>query len=185
MNGMILYHTGFAVIEHPELRFGRKNADFGQGFYLTADADFAHRWARERKGQKTIINTYALDCTGLQLHSFRRDAEWFAYLYANRNQEPDPLTADVIIGPIANDTIYDTWGIITSGFLKPEAAMRLLLLGPEYQQIAVKTEKAAAQLQWLSSQELSPEEIAGYRALVAEEEDAYQKLFVKELEQLV
>lgn len=54
MNGMILYHTGFAVIEHPELRFGRKNADFGQGFYLTADADFAHRWARERKGQNTI-----------------------------------------------------------------------------------------------------------------------------------
>lgn len=141
---MVLYHTGFEIIRQPDVHFGRENADFGQGFYLTADAEFARRWARERRGQKTIINTYALDCTGLQIHRFRRDADWFAYLYANRSRKPDALAADVIMGPIANDTIYDTWGIITSGFLKPEAAMRLLLIGPEYQQIAIKTEKAAA-----------------------------------------
>ena len=63
--------------------------------------------------------------------------------------------------------------------------MRLLLIGPEYTQIALKTEKAAAQLQWLSARELSAEEIAGFRALVAREEAAYQARFVQELEQLV
>lgn len=180
-----MYHAGFEEIRQPDVHFGRRNADFGQGFYLTADAEFARRWARERRGQKTIINSYELDCAGLQLHSFRRAPDWFAYLYANRNREPDSLKADVIIGPIANDTIYNTWGIITSGFLKPEAAMRLLLIGPEYQQITIKTEKAAAQLRWLSAQELTPEELARYRALVAEEEDAYQTLFVKEMEALL
>ncbi|MBR6119285.1 MAG: hypothetical protein IKQ04_03075 [Oscillospiraceae bacterium] len=63
--------------------------------------------------------------------------------------------------------------------------MRLLMIGPEYTQIALKTEKAAAQLQWLSARELSSEEIAGFRALVAREEEAYQARFVQELEQLV
>ncbi|MDC7301289.1 DUF3990 domain-containing protein [Agathobacter ruminis] len=29
----------------PDIHCGRKNADFGQGFYLTGDVDFAHRWA--------------------------------------------------------------------------------------------------------------------------------------------
>ena len=182
---MILYHAGFEIIRRPDVHFGRKNADFGQGFYLTADAEFARRWARARRGQKTVINTYSLDCAGLQIHRFRRNADWFSYLYANRNRQPDALAADVVIGPVANDTIYDTWGIITSGFLKPEVAMELLLIGPEYRQIALKTEKAAAQLQWLSCQELSSEKIAGYRDLVAKEEDAYQSLFVKALEQLV
>ena len=181
---MRLYHAGFEIIRQPDVHFGRRNADFGQGFYLTADADFARRWAWERKGQKTFINSYELDCAGLRVHSFRRDAAWFAYLYANRSGKPDALAADVIMGPIANDTIYDTWGVITSGFLKPEAAMRLLLIGPEYTQIALKTEKAAAQLHWLSAQELSAEEIAGFRALVAQEEEAYQARFVQELEQL-
>jgi len=29
-----------------------KNADFGQGFYLSPDREFSVRWARERKGYK-------------------------------------------------------------------------------------------------------------------------------------
>ena len=34
---MILYHTGFETIKEPDVHLGRRNADFGQGFYLTAD----------------------------------------------------------------------------------------------------------------------------------------------------
>lgn len=181
---MLLYHTGFEVIKAPDVSHGRRNADFGQGFYLTADADFAHRWARERKGAETIVNTYELDAAGLTVHRFQRDADWFSYLFGNRNGRPDTLTADVIIGPIANDTIYDTIGIITSGLLKPEDAMRLLLIGPCYQQVALKTEKAAGQLKWLTAETLSPEQIAVYRTTVAAEEETYQELFAGELEKI-
>lgn len=45
-----LYHVGFDEIRQPDLRRGRKNADFGQGFYLSDNEDFSRRWARERKG---------------------------------------------------------------------------------------------------------------------------------------
>lgn len=32
---MLLYHTGYQEIREPDIHHGRKNADFGQGFYLT------------------------------------------------------------------------------------------------------------------------------------------------------
>ena len=181
---MLLYHTGFEVIKAPDVHHGRRNADFGQGFYMTTDADFAHRWAGVHKDAETVVNTYELDTTGLAVHRFQRDAEWFGYLFGNRNSKPDTLMSDVIIGPIANDTIYDTFGIITSGFLKPEDAMRLLLIGPNYQQIALKTEQAAERLTWLSAEILSPEQIAAYRRSVAAEEEAYQALFAEELKKI-
>ncbi len=38
-----LYHTGFEEIRSPDLKRGRKSADFGQGFYLTPNAEFAGR----------------------------------------------------------------------------------------------------------------------------------------------
>ena len=30
-----MFHTGYAEIREPDIRYGRKNADFGQGFYLS------------------------------------------------------------------------------------------------------------------------------------------------------
>ena len=38
-----VYHTGFAVVQTPDLQFGRSNADFGQGFSLSDDPAFAER----------------------------------------------------------------------------------------------------------------------------------------------
>ena len=173
---VLLYHTGFDIIRHPDVRHGRGNADFGQGFYLTANVEFARRWARKREDCQTIVNAYDLDPDGLAVLRFQRDENWFRYIFANRSGRPDTVSADVVIGPIANDTIYDTLGIITSGFLTPSDAMKLLMIGPEYQQIALKTERAAEQLRWISADVLSPEEVAGYRSAVAAEEDAYQML---------
>ena len=42
---MRLYHTSDREIRNPDLPRGRKNADFGQGFYLTPDREFTYRWA--------------------------------------------------------------------------------------------------------------------------------------------
>ena len=111
------------------------------------------------------------------IHQFTRDSEWFSYIYGNRNRKPDLLEADVIKGPIANDTIYDTLGITTSGFLSEEQSLKCLLIGPEYHQIVIKSEKAASQLKWISSEILTPETIAQYRSTVAEEEKKFQQEF--------
>lgn len=179
-----LYHTGFAEIREPDVRYGRKNADFGQGFYMSDNEEFSKRWARVRRGENTVLNTYELDLAGLKVHQFSRDAEWFAYINANRNRKPDLLDADVIRGPIANDTIYDTLGITTSGLLSEEQSLQCLLIGPEYYQIVIKSEKAASQLRWISSEILTPETIAHYRDTVAEEEKIFQQEFADVLSRI-
>ncbi|MBR0311535.1 MAG: DUF3990 domain-containing protein [Oscillospiraceae bacterium] len=43
-----LFHTGYAEIREPDIHYGRKNADFGQGFYLSDSDEFAGKWMRER-----------------------------------------------------------------------------------------------------------------------------------------
>ena len=183
---MLLFHAGYSEIRSPDVRHGRKNADFGQGFYTTADEAFARRWARERSGVQTIVNVYELELNGLRTQRFERDAAWFDYIYANRAGKQDRLAdVDVVIGPIANDTLFDTFGILTSGFLSRDAALQLLMLGPLYTQVALKTEKAAAQLRWLSASALTADELAVYRKKVALEEAEYQKLFAQRLERLL
>ena len=74
MDKMLLFHVGFARIEHPDVHFGRRNADFGQGFYLSDDEEFSRRWARARSGTKTWLNRYELDPDGLRIRRFTRDA---------------------------------------------------------------------------------------------------------------
>ena len=172
---MKLYHTGPREIRDPDIYRGRKNADFGQGFYLTPDMDFAMRWA----GADAVVNEYELDESGLEIHRFSRDEDWFSYIFRNRRAR-DSLSADVVIGPIANDTIFETFGIISSGFLKPADAMKLLMIGPEYTQVAVKTGKAANQLRWIRSEKIARPDAALRKA----EQDEYDISFAKVLREI-
>lgn len=172
---MILYHTSNEEIKNPDINIGRSNADFGKGFYLTTDREFTYRWAKEN----AVVNEYELDETDLIIHKFDRNVDWFNYIYNNRGFK-DNLKVDVIVGPIANDTIFDTLGIIGSGYLKPEDAVKLLMIGPEYTQVAIKTEKAAKQLHFIGSKKIT-------RIISDElkkEQDEYLRVFNEELEKI-
>ncbi|MBO7634630.1 MAG: DUF3990 domain-containing protein [Lachnospiraceae bacterium] len=172
---MRLYHTSDREIINPDIHYGRKNADFGWGFYLTPDRDFTYRWARK----DAVVNEYELLEDGLDIHTFVRDAKWFDYIYNNRRIN-DTLGADVIVGPIANDTIFDTLGILSSGLIRPENALKLLMVGPEYIQVAIKTEKAAVNLHFLGSEKIERIDNATLRA----EQEAYQAAFAQKLEEI-
>jgi len=113
------------------------------------------------------------------IHTFKRSVDWFNYIFYNRRAK-DSITADVIIGPIANDTIFDTFGIISSGYLNPKEAMKLLMIGPEYTQVAIKSEKAAAQLRWIQSERITGLEEGQRKA----EEEAYQAAFAEVMQEI-
>lgn len=172
---MLLFHTSQEEIKVPDIRRGRKNADFGQGFYLTPDKDFTYRWARDN----AVVNIYELDETGLEMHIFERDTSWFDYIFHNR-RATDKLSVDVVAGPIANDTIFDTMGILSSGFIKPEDAIRLLMIGPCYTQYAIKTDRAAANLRFISSEQVTRTDTS----ILKREQDEYMKLFANEIEKI-
>ena len=81
MSRIQLFHTGYDKIPEPDIHYGRANADFGQGFYLSDSEEFSKRWARARKGLTTYINCYEPDTAGLNIRNFMRDEEWFGYIY--------------------------------------------------------------------------------------------------------
>lgn len=91
--------------------------------------------------------------------------------------------ADVIIGPIANDTIYDTLGLMTSGLLDAVLSLRLLQLGPCFEQIAIKSERALRQLKWLGARTLSDAELGGFGAELQRETEEYQRAIAAVLEE--
>ena len=172
---MRLYHTSTVEIREPDIHYGRKNADFGQGFYLTPDREFTFRWA----GRDSVINEDELDESGLLIHRFSRNEEWFSCIFHNRRLRDD-IAADVVIGPIANDTIFDTFGIISSGFLAPEEALALLMIGPAYIQVALRTEKAISRLTRLSAETITGQGEEKRRR----EQQAYQEAFATKMESL-
>ena len=114
-----------------------------------------------------------------------KDAEWFDYILGNRSGKKDVFPEyDVIIGPIANDTVYDLWGTLTSGFIDSETALRVLMAGPAYEQVVIKSEKAVSALRFISAEALSHETIEEYRNTVKDEEDAFLKEFEKIIENI-
>jgi len=186
MKTIRLYHTGFWIIEKPDLKIGRKNADFGQGFYLSDDAEFSRRWARQRKDMTTYLNEFELDLDGLNYRRFSRDSEWLDYILGNRNGQPDPLAdLDVIIGPIANDTIYETMGIITSGVLQKDQALELLKIGKTYEQTVIKTEKGLSLLRFIKADIITPQESKTYLEMLHQEEQRFQEAFARRLEEML
>lgn len=89
---MRLFHTGYQEIKTPDIRHGRKNADFGQGFYMTADQAFAERWGKEMKDEQVYVNLHELDEEGLSVKVFSRDMEWFRYIAGNRSGDGVKIT---------------------------------------------------------------------------------------------
>lgn len=174
---MRLYHVSQVIIPDPDIHFGRKNADFGQGFYMSPDRDFVMRWAFG----EAYINEYELNINDLEVIHFDRNRSWYDYIYHNR-KNIDTLQSDVVIGPIANDTIYDTFGIISSGYLSPEEALSLLLVGPEYTQVVIKTHKAASQLKWICSESFNTSETL--RSIIKSEESLYLEQIAEALEKI-
>ena len=56
MSSIILYHVSNDEVRDPDIRRGRKNADFAQGFYLCRDKEFV---LRKPAPQKENGGTYA------------------------------------------------------------------------------------------------------------------------------
>lgn len=182
---MRVYHAGYDEIRDPDIRRGRVNADFGQGFYTTDNVEFARRWVMEKQGATVFVNIYELDETVLKVKRFERDNEWFKYVFSNRRLMPDKFADyDVIIGPIANDTIFNTMGILSSGYLSDDEAVQLLTIGPLYQQVVIKSDKARGALSFVSAETLSHEVIQENKKLLVADEKKYMAEFAAVMEQI-
>ena len=113
---IIVYHGGTEIIEKPISAFGRKNLDFGNGFYITDIKDQAVKWANltsKKRNKEAIINRYILNKSEL-LKEFTYkifnayDVEWLDFIVACRKGLNPAAAFDYIEGGIANDRVIDT-----------------------------------------------------------------------------
>lgn len=125
---MILYHGSNTKIEHINLDKCLPYKDFGKGFYLTDIEQQALRMAERIariRGGNPIINKYSFDEINLANGSLdikvfdKPTQEWASFVMANRNKNVvHPVhTYDIVVGPVANDTMATQFRIFEDGFI--------------------------------------------------------------------
>ena len=179
-----VYHGSSIDVSSPSLSFGRTNADFGVGFYVTTDLQMAEKWASRKK--KSIINEYVLNTDNLKVYSFDLNKEWLDYVVANREEkqiEKKYQNFDVLCGATADDRLFPTIEQYEQGFLNEKWTIRILNCMKVGEQICLKTQKALEQLQFVESVELSKERVQELKEINQKERIMSQTLTSEMLRQ--
>lgn len=134
MSTVMVYHGSTEKVENPICRFGRKNLDFGQGFYVTNLREQAVAWAnnmaRNRK-KPALLNRYRLDRDTIlkvaKCKVFKAyDEEWLRFIVGNRSGENLAREYDYVEGGVANDRVVDTVNLYMAGLMELNSALREL-----------------------------------------------------------
>ncbi len=131
-NGIIeVYHAGTDVVDAPDCKFGRKNLDFGQGFYVTDIYDQALNLARSKSTDRNLpakINIYLLDKNAIlreakSLIFEKYDVEWLEFIMACRTGKDVWQGYDYVEGGVANDRVINTVNLYIQGYISKERAL--------------------------------------------------------------
>lgn len=172
---MKLYHGSPMMIPHPELKRGKLSNDYGQGFYCTESLEMTKEWACKGKEPPAFANVYELEMKGLKVLDLSKPPytilNWIAVLLANRTFELDletaqevrdfflanflpPIsTSDVVIGYRADDSYFNYALTFVNNGLSLSRLNEALRLGKLGLQVALRTERAFANLKFIEAQE--------------------------------
>ncbi len=158
---MILYHGSNMVVNEPKLIEQNRFLDFGYGFYTTTNKAQAENFAQKvvvRRGGKAIVNVYEIDedaATGLNIKRFNApDEDWLDFVSAHRNGDYVGESYDLIIGAVANDDVYRTLQVYSTGLLTKEQAIEALKIKKLFNQYVFATNEALAYLKFIEAKEV-------------------------------
>jgi hypothetical protein len=148
MYSMRLYHGSNKIINEPKYNGSRDKTDFGRGFYLTANEEQARRWSI--KGDINIVNCYDVELENLNVCKLELGLEWLLFIIYNRkvgNFDFEKLrlrfsfleNVDVIIGPTADDRMYNTLEEFFDGDISIEKTLDILSCMELSDQYLIKT----------------------------------------------
>lgn len=157
---MILYHGSNVVVSSPKLIQQNRFLDFGFGFYTTTNKEqaiaFADKVYKRRKKGSRIVNIYEVDeqkafaeCSVLRFDS--PDEAWLDFVSDNRSGNYEGEAFDFVYGPVANDDVYTTFTLYTSGVLTKEQTLEALKIKRLYNQLVLSSEKALSYLQFMGT----------------------------------
>lgn len=163
---MILYHGSVDLVEKPEIRKGPVFLDFGVGFYTTTSYEQAERWAkikmRRSNAESGFVSIYEFNLPeaekSLSIDTFKTaDEEWLQFVVANRRGDITDSDADMHIGPVADDNIYQTIRLFEAGAIDAEYTVKRLKTEVLHDQWAFHSEKALSYLSFVESREITEE----------------------------
>lgn len=123
---MKVYHGTNVKIDNPNIRIGRSDTDFGQGFYVAFNNYMAEKWAVRK--DYPVVNEYDIDLTGLKIKQFEIDKEWLDFVISNRNGMflKQYNKYDVLVGTTADDKMFTTIETYEQGFLSVNDTIAIL-----------------------------------------------------------
>ena len=168
MNKIEVYHAGTEKIINPIWNYGRKNLDFGPGFYLTDIYDQAVIWAKRKSRERKsvpLINVYKLDRKSI-LDNYKNkifsqyNREWLDFIVACRNLQKIWMNYDYIEGGVADDRVIDTINLYIQGFISEERALENLFYLKPNNQICINNQEILNNhLEYLNTLELPSDEL--------------------------
>ena len=152
MGAMTVFHGGPVEIRNPQIIVGRFTKDFGPGFYCTVIREQAERWARRLP--TSIVSEYEVRAlSSLSILEFKEMTdEWLDFIAACRGGVPHEF--DIVIGPMANDQVWNYVADYLDGTISREQFWVLARFKYPTHQIAFCSEDSLACLKFVSSEEV-------------------------------
>ncbi len=170
---MILYHGSEHIIEKPEYHGGRKNNDYGYGFYCTEYLDMAREWsvAPDRTGIMNIYEFSMDDLSVLNLNEYSI-LTWLsvllqnrvfqlntplareAYAYLTEEFDIDYGSYDVIIGYRADDSYFSFAQDFVNGTISVAQLRKAMQLGNMGNQIVLISRQSYDHIRYTGYEEV-------------------------------
>ena len=149
---MTLYHGSYTAVPQPLVKVGRKNVDFGQGFYLTCLEEQASAWAeiiasRRSRTVAPVVSKYTFDreraiAEGVRCLVFETyNLDWLYFVVGCRKCADHSEEYDVVEGGVANDNVIDTVEDYEKGIITAEQALGQLQYKKVNHQICILNQK--------------------------------------------
>lgn len=196
-----IYHGSEKIVEVPTFGEGKKNNDFGLGFYCTESEDLAKEWAVSslRNG---FANKYTLDTEYMRILNLNSPEytilNWIAVLVEHRlfsiktpvarrakqylidNFSINVNAFDIITGYRADDSYFDYAESFLNNGISVEQLARAMKLGKLGEQIVIKSQFAFSRLKFEGFEVAEKEE---FYVLRKSRDDEANKLFFEMLEE--
>lgn len=155
-----LYHGSNVLIDKIDLSCSRRGKDFGCGFYLNPNKsqamEMAVRTAQRLQEGEPVLNTYLFDDNLIKMENSSLSVkifdgysvEWAKFILMNRkNLDSKPVHSyDIVIGPIANDTVGLQMRRFMQGYISVERMIEELKFNKPATQYFFGTELAISYL---------------------------------------
>ena len=197
-----IYHGSRKIIERPIFGEGKKNNDFGLGFYCTQNIDLAKEWAVNSL-ENGYSNNYRLNTEYLKILDLNCEKysilNWIAILVEHRffsistpiakkarqylidNFSINVNSYDVIIGYRADDSYFDFAEAFLNNSISVLQLANAMKLGKLGEQIVIKSEYAFSCLEYVGY-EIALKDVYYEKRIERNNEanDSYQKMLEKD-----